>query len=56
MLNGDFTAINRFINRSTNKCNPFFKALRKNGTDFSWKKECEISFEGLKRYMALSPF
>ena len=31
MLNGCLAALNRFINRSTNKCMPFFKALRKNG-------------------------
>ena len=34
MLNGCLAALNRFISRSTDKCKPFFQALKKNGADF----------------------
>ena len=34
-LTGCVAALNRFISRATDKCQPFFRALRK-GKDFSW--------------------
>jgi hypothetical protein len=34
-------ALNRFISRSTDKCLPFFKILRK---AFEWSGECEEAF------------
>ena len=55
MLNERLAALTRFISRSTDKCRPFFQALKKNGADFRWNKKCEISFQGLKRYMASPP-
>ena len=54
-MNGRLTALNQVISRSMNKRKPFFHALKKNGTNFCWKEECEIAFEGLKRYLASSP-
>jgi hypothetical protein len=37
-LTGKAAALNRFVSRSTNKCLPFFKALRK---AFQWMEECQ---------------
>jgi hypothetical protein len=45
-------ALNRFISRSTDKCLPFFKILRK---AFEWSDECEEAFSQLKKYLASSP-
>jgi len=34
MLNGHLAALTQFIGRSTDKCKPFFQALKKNEADF----------------------
>ncbi|KAL5577628.1 hypothetical protein UlMin_019327 [Ulmus minor] len=39
---------------ATDKCQPFFRALRK-GKDFSWTAECEQSFQELKTYLGRPP-
>ncbi len=46
------TALNRFVSRSTDKCLPFFKVLRK---AFEWTNECQQAFEELKKYLATPP-
>ena len=51
-LTGRLAALNRFISRSTNKCLPFFKILRKT---FEWLEECEEAFSQLKQYLASTP-
>ncbi|XP_059428507.1 uncharacterized protein LOC132162267 [Corylus avellana] len=51
-LTGRIAALNRFISRSTDKCLPFFKILRK---AFEWSEECEQAFEQLKRYLISPP-
>jgi hypothetical protein len=43
--------LNRFISRSTDKCLPFFKILRK---AFEWSDECEEAFFQLKKYLTSS--
>ncbi|KAL5547002.1 hypothetical protein UlMin_006689 [Ulmus minor] len=53
-LTGRVAALNRFISRTTDKCQPFFRALRK-GKDFSWPAECEQSFQELKTYLGRPP-
>jgi hypothetical protein len=45
-------AVNHFISRSTDKCLPFFKILRK---AFTWGEECEEAFEKLKEYLSNPP-
>jgi len=47
-LTGRIAALNRFISRSTDKCLPFFKILRK---AFEWSTECEEAFGKLKEYL-----
>jgi ribonuclease HI len=51
-LTGRIAALNRFISRSTDKCLPFFKILRK---AFVWNDECEVAFGHLKEYLASPP-
>jgi hypothetical protein len=42
---GRITALNQFISRSTDKCLPFFKILKK---AFTWSEECKEVFIKLK--------
>jgi hypothetical protein len=51
-LTGRIVALNRFISRSTDKCLPFFKILRK---AFTWSEECEEAFGKLKEYLMNPP-
>jgi len=51
-LTGRIAALNWFISRSTDKCLPFFKILRK---AFVWNDECEVAFGHLKEYLASPP-
>jgi len=56
ILNVHLAALNQFISRSTDKCRPFFQASKKNGADFCWDEECEMAFQGLKRYLTSPPY
>ena len=49
-LTGQVAALNRFVSRATDKCLPFFKALRK-GKEMKWTEECEEAFQKLKEYL-----
>ena len=49
MLNVHLATLNLFISQSTDKYRFFFQALKKNDADFCWNKECETTFQGLKR-------
>ncbi|KAL5568842.1 hypothetical protein UlMin_025417 [Ulmus minor] len=53
-LTGRIAALNRFISRATDRCKPFFQALRK-GKDFIWTADCEKSFQELKSYLGKPP-
>ncbi|KAL5549382.1 hypothetical protein UlMin_004613 [Ulmus minor] len=53
-LTGRIAALNRFISRATDRCKPFFQALRK-GKDFIWTADCEQSFQDLKSYLGRPP-
>jgi hypothetical protein len=47
-LTGRLATLNKFISRSTDKCLPFFKIVRK---AFNWTDECEEAFFNLKAYL-----
>ena len=49
-LPGCLALPNRFISRSTEKCLPFFKAL-KGSDNMQWGEEQEKAFEALKTYI-----
>ncbi|CAL2268663.1 unnamed protein product [Prunus armeniaca] len=53
-LTGRAAALNRFLSRSTDKCKPFFKALKKGQRD-KWDEECEVAFQSLKAYLTSPP-
>ncbi|KAI5336927.1 hypothetical protein L3X38_016196 [Prunus dulcis] len=53
-LTGRAAALNRFLSRSTDKCRPFFKALKKGQRD-KWDEECEVAFQNLKTYLTSPP-
>ncbi|GFS40490.1 hypothetical protein Acr_00g0068850 [Actinidia rufa] len=53
-LTGMAAALNRFISKSSNKCRPFFKLLRKNAK-FSWDEESEVAFQQFKKYLTKPP-
>jgi hypothetical protein len=51
-LMGRIAALNRFVSRSTDKCLPFFKTLKK---AFTWTNKCQQAFEELKKYLMTPP-
>jgi hypothetical protein len=51
-LTGRLAALNQFISRSTDKCLPFFKILRK---AFEWSDECKEAITQLKKYLTSTP-
>ncbi|GLT99508.1 hypothetical protein SLE2022_169450 [Rubroshorea leprosula] len=53
-LTGRVAALHRFVARSTERCLPFFKALRE-PKNFQWTNECQQAFDELKRYLASAP-
>lgn len=50
-LTGLTAALNRFISRSIEWCEPFFQLLHK-WQDFTWSEECDRAFAELKVYLA----
>ena len=51
-LNSKIAALNRFVLRATDKCLPFFRALKKY---FEWMAKCQQVFEDLKTYLSSPP-
>ena len=54
-LNGKVAALSRFISKATDKCIPFFDALKKGRKKFDWTTECQKAFDELIRYMETPP-
>uniref|UniRef100_A0A2N9HIN5 Integrase catalytic domain-containing protein n=1 Tax=Fagus sylvatica TaxID=28930 RepID=A0A2N9HIN5_FAGSY len=52
-LTGMIAALNRFISRSVDRCQPFFQLLKK-GITFKWDDDCISAFEDLKKYLSSS--
>ena len=53
-LTGRIVALGRFISRSTERSLPFFKSLRK-VDNFTWSKDYQRAFDGLKEILVLPP-
>ena len=51
-LTGRVAALNRFVSKTTDKCLPVFKVLKK---AFEWTDECQRAFQDLKMYLVAAP-
>ncbi|XP_028067777.1 uncharacterized protein LOC114270461 [Camellia sinensis] len=51
-LAGMAAVLNRFISQSSDRCNPFFRALK---SKFSWDEECGRALAELKEYLSSAP-
>ncbi|KAM1262100.1 hypothetical protein ACFX2G_027878 [Malus domestica] len=54
-LTGKVAALTRFISKATDRCAPFFKALKGNKKYITWTEECAKAFRNLKKYMSKAP-
>ncbi|KAM1041861.1 hypothetical protein ACFX2I_030941 [Malus domestica] len=54
-LTGKVAALTRFISKATDKCAPFFKALKGSRKYITWTDECAGAFKNLKEYMSKAP-
>ncbi|KAK0582506.1 hypothetical protein LWI29_026330 [Acer saccharum] len=53
-LTGCLASLSRFIAKSTDRCLPFFKVLKK-GKGVEWNEDCERAFQALKDYLGQAP-
>ena len=51
-LTGKVAALTRLISKATNRCAPFFKALKGSKKYITWTDECAEAFKNLKDYMS----
>ncbi|KAK0598758.1 hypothetical protein LWI29_037707 [Acer saccharum] len=51
---GCLASLSKFIAKSTDRCLPFFKALKK-GKGVEWNEDCERAFQALKDYLGQAP-
>ncbi|KAM2710663.1 hypothetical protein EV2_048204 [Malus domestica] len=54
-LTGKVAALTRFISKATDRCAPFFKALKGSKKYITWTDECAEAFKNLKDYMSKAP-
>ncbi|CAL8112642.1 unnamed protein product [Prunus armeniaca] len=54
-LTGHVAALTRFISKATDRCVPFFKALKEGKHHIAWTPECDQAFQDLKNYMSKAP-
>ncbi|GFZ18424.1 hypothetical protein Acr_27g0001630 [Actinidia rufa] len=54
-LIGMEATLNRFIDKSSDKCCPFFNSFVKNIKSL-WDKECELALQQFKQYLSKPPF
>ncbi|XP_020422651.1 uncharacterized protein LOC109949950 [Prunus persica] len=54
-LTGRVAALTRFISKATDRCAPFFKALKGTKRNITWTAECDTAFSELKKYMGRAP-
>ena len=53
-LTGMIAALNRFVSKSGDWCQPFYQLLKK-WKGFQWTEECDESFRDLKKYLVSPP-
>ncbi|CAL9018622.1 unnamed protein product, partial [Prunus brigantina] len=54
-LTGRVAALTRFISKATDRCAPFFRALKGSKRSITWTAECDKAFNELKEYMSRAP-
>ncbi|XP_074324060.1 uncharacterized protein LOC141660982 [Apium graveolens] len=54
-LTGRVAALNRFVSKSSDKCQEFFKAIKGVGRNFKWTEECEKAFQNIKKHLSSPP-
>ncbi|KAK9911093.1 hypothetical protein M0R45_035016 [Rubus argutus] len=55
-LTGTTATLSRFISKSTDKCNAFFKLLKRTKRkEVDWSEECEQAFQNIKTYLSSIP-
>ncbi|CAL8080274.1 unnamed protein product [Prunus armeniaca] len=54
-LTGRVAALARLISKATDRCAPFFKALKRSKWKVDWTSECDRAFDDLKAYMSRAP-
>ncbi|XP_074352598.1 uncharacterized protein LOC141691736 [Apium graveolens] len=54
-LTGRVAALNRFVSKSSDKCQEFFKAIKGVGRNFKWTEECEEAFQNIKKHLRSPP-
>ncbi|CAL2277640.1 unnamed protein product [Prunus armeniaca] len=54
-LTGRVAALTRFISKATDKCIPFFRALKGGKQHITWTAKCNKAFQDLKNYMSRAP-
>ncbi|CAL9011262.1 unnamed protein product [Prunus brigantina] len=54
-LTGRVAALTRFISKATDKCVPFFRALKGGKHHVAWTTKCDEAFQNLKNYMSRAP-
>ncbi|CAL2256554.1 unnamed protein product [Prunus armeniaca] len=54
-LTGRVAALTPFISKATDKCVPFFKALKEGKHHVAWTAECDEACQNLKNYMSKAP-
>ena len=53
-LTGMLAALNRFISKFADLCQPFYQLLKK-WKGFQWDEECDTTFRNLKEYLMQAP-
>ncbi|KAJ4713136.1 Retrovirus-related Pol polyprotein from transposon 17.6 [Melia azedarach] len=53
-LAGRVAALSRFVSKCTDRCHPFFQAIKR-AKGQQWDKDCEAVFQNLKNYLASPP-
>ena len=54
-LTGRIAAFNRFVSKSSDRCQEFFKAIRQVGKTFQWTSECDEAFQSIKQHLGSPP-
>ncbi|XP_074378164.1 uncharacterized protein LOC141719685 [Apium graveolens] len=52
---GRVAALNRFVSKSSDKCQEFFNIIKGVGRNFEWTEKCEEAFQNIKKHLSSPP-